>query len=125
MARDTAGKLKVLLAMLLSATCAPNAPMAGAVIAITSRTLELVDPADVPRFRELGVAANFQPLWAFADDYITQLTIPALGPERSSRLYPIGTLYRSGVEPTQIANAHVLLTLLEGRAVYGNLSAWD
>lgn len=58
--------------------------------------LELVDPADVPRFRELGVIANFQPLWAFADDYITQLTIPALGPERSSRLYPIGTLYRSG-----------------------------
>ena len=58
--------------------------------------LELVDPADVPRFRELGVIANFQPLWAFADEYITHLTIPFLGPERSSRLYPIGTLYRSG-----------------------------
>jgi predicted amidohydrolase YtcJ len=58
--------------------------------------LELIDPADVARFRELGVSANFQPLWAFADEYITQLTIPFLGPERSSRLYPIGTLYRSG-----------------------------
>jgi predicted amidohydrolase YtcJ len=58
--------------------------------------LELVDPADVPRFRELGVIANFQPLWAFADEYITRLTIPFLGAERSSRLYPIGTLYRSG-----------------------------
>ncbi len=58
--------------------------------------LELIDPADVPRFRELGVIANFQPLWAFADDYITQLTMPFLGPERSSRIYPIGTLYRSG-----------------------------
>ena len=58
--------------------------------------LELIDPADVPRFRELGVVANFQPLWAYADEYITNLTIPYMGPERSSRLYPIGTMYRSG-----------------------------
>jgi predicted amidohydrolase YtcJ len=58
--------------------------------------LELIDPADVPRFRELGAAANFQPLWAFADDYVTQLTLPFLGTERSGRLYPIGSLYRSG-----------------------------
>ena len=58
--------------------------------------LELIDPADVPRFRELGAAANFQPLWAYADDYVTQLTIPFLGPERSARLYAIGSLYRSG-----------------------------
>jgi predicted amidohydrolase YtcJ len=58
--------------------------------------LELIDPADVARFRELGVSANFQPLWAFANEYITELTIPFLGLERSSRLYPIGSLYRSG-----------------------------
>jgi predicted amidohydrolase YtcJ len=58
--------------------------------------LELIDPADIPRFRELGVIANFQPLWAYADDYITKLTIPFLGAERSARLYQIGTLYRSG-----------------------------
>ncbi|MFX8871880.1 amidohydrolase family protein, partial [Acinetobacter baumannii] len=51
---------------------------------------------DIPRFRELGVIANFQPLWAYADEYITNLTFPFLGPERSSRLYQIGTLYRSG-----------------------------
>lgn len=58
--------------------------------------LELIDPKDVSRFRELGVIANFQPLWAFADEYITKLTMPFLGAERSSRLYPIGSLYRSG-----------------------------
>ena len=58
--------------------------------------LELIDPADVPRFRELNVIANFQPLWAFADEYITKLTIPFLGPKRSARIYPIGTIYRSG-----------------------------
>ena len=58
--------------------------------------LELIDTADIPRFRELGVVANFQPYWAFADEYITDLTVPFLGPERSSRLYAIGSLYRSG-----------------------------
>jgi predicted amidohydrolase YtcJ len=58
--------------------------------------LQLFDPPDIPRFRELGVAANFQPLWAYADEYITDLTIPFLGPERSRWLYPIGSLLRSG-----------------------------
>jgi hypothetical protein len=58
--------------------------------------LELVDPADVARFARLGAVANFQPLWAYADPYITELTNPVLGPERSSRLYPIGSLVRAG-----------------------------
>jgi predicted amidohydrolase YtcJ len=58
--------------------------------------LELVDPADIPRFQTLGVVANFQPLWAYPDLYITKLTEPILGPERSRRLYPIGSLVRSG-----------------------------
>ncbi len=58
--------------------------------------IQLFDPSDIPRFRRLGVVANFQPLWAFADPYITDLTIPFLGPERSRWLYPIGSLLRSG-----------------------------
>lgn len=58
--------------------------------------LELIDPADIPRFRELGVTANFQPLWAYADDYITELTVPFIGPERSRWLYPIGSVHASG-----------------------------
>jgi predicted amidohydrolase YtcJ len=58
--------------------------------------LELIDPADIPRFRELGVVANFQALWAYPDTYVTQLTEPILGPERSARLYPIGSVVRSG-----------------------------
>jgi predicted amidohydrolase YtcJ len=58
--------------------------------------LEMIDPADVPRFRSLGVAANFQPLWAYPDAYITELTEPILGPERSQRLYPIGSIAQSG-----------------------------
>ncbi len=58
--------------------------------------VELVRPEDVPRFRELGVVADFQPLWAFPDPYVTELTLPVLGPERSRWIYPIGSLVRSG-----------------------------
>ena len=58
--------------------------------------LEVIQPTDVPRFRELGVTANFQPLWAFADPYITDLTLPFMGKERAQWIYPIGSLHRSG-----------------------------
>lgn len=58
--------------------------------------LELIDPSDIPRFRELDVVANFQPLWAIPDAYITELTIPRLGPERSRWLYPIGSVLEAG-----------------------------
>ncbi len=58
--------------------------------------LELFDPADIPRFRELGVVANFQPLWAFADDYMTKLTLPFLDEGRGRWIYPIHSLLASG-----------------------------
>ncbi|HNP36639.1 MAG TPA: amidohydrolase [Woeseiaceae bacterium] len=58
--------------------------------------LELIDPADIPRFAELDVIANFQPLWAYADDYITELTIPFIGKERARWLYPIKSVLDTG-----------------------------
>lgn len=58
--------------------------------------LEVIDSADVPRFAALGVIANFQALWGFPDAYITDLTWPALGPERNRWLYPIGAVVRAG-----------------------------
>ena len=58
--------------------------------------LELIDPADVPRFRRLGVIANFQPFWANGDAYITELTEPALGPARSRWIYPIASVADAG-----------------------------
>lgn len=58
--------------------------------------LELIDSADVPRFGREGVIPSFQPLWAYADDYINRLTIPVLGPARSRWLYPIGSVTRGG-----------------------------
>ncbi|MDZ4699068.1 MAG: amidohydrolase [Rhodothermales bacterium] len=58
--------------------------------------IQLIDPADLPRFAELGVVGSFQPLWAYADTYITELTEPVLGPERSRWLYPIASLSATG-----------------------------
>ncbi|HSB53204.1 MAG TPA: amidohydrolase [Gemmatimonadales bacterium] len=58
--------------------------------------IELFDPADLPRFREIGVIASFQPYWAQADEYIRDLTLPILGPARSRWLYPIETMLNSG-----------------------------
>ncbi len=58
--------------------------------------IELIDPADIPRFRRLGVIANFQPFWANGDKYLTELTEPRLGPERSRWLYPIASVVASG-----------------------------
>jgi hypothetical protein len=58
--------------------------------------VQLVHPDDIGRFARLGVAANFQPLWAYPDKYITDLTIPVLGAERSRRLYPIGSVLATG-----------------------------
>jgi predicted amidohydrolase YtcJ len=58
--------------------------------------IQLFAPSDIPRFRELGVIANFQPLWAYADDYIRDLTAPFLGPERMRWNYPIASLAKSG-----------------------------
>jgi predicted amidohydrolase YtcJ len=58
--------------------------------------LELIDPADLPRFKQLGVIANLQLLWAQRDDYIDQATIPYLGPQRSRYLYPARSLRDAG-----------------------------
>ena len=58
--------------------------------------LQLIHPDDQPRFRKLGVTANFQPLWAYADEYITELTLPFISRQTASYLYPIRSMERSG-----------------------------
>ena len=58
--------------------------------------LELIDSADIARFAAQGVVPSFQPLWAYADSYIRDLTEPVLGPARSRWLYPIGSVSRAG-----------------------------
>ena len=58
--------------------------------------LELIEPEDIPRFRDLGIIANFQPLWAFADPYIKDLTLGPLGAARSRWLYPMASILKTG-----------------------------
>ena len=58
--------------------------------------IQVVHPDDVPRFRDLGVIANAQPLWAVNEGQMLHLTIPFLGTERSAWQYPFGSLVRSG-----------------------------
>ena len=58
--------------------------------------LQLIHPNDLPRFRELDVIANFQPLWAYADTYVTDLTIPFIGEERAEWMYPIRSVVNAG-----------------------------
>jgi predicted amidohydrolase YtcJ len=58
--------------------------------------IEVIDPDDIVRFAELGVYADFQPLWAYPDTYIEDLTEPVIGAERSEWLYPIGAVVDAG-----------------------------
>ena len=57
--------------------------------------LQMIDKEDIPRFSELGVAANFQAAWALPDEYITEINTPELGIERVNRMYPIGSVFRA------------------------------
>ena len=58
--------------------------------------LQVVDPADVPRFAALGAAANLQALWACHEPQMDELTIPFLGGPRAGQQYPFGDLHRAG-----------------------------
>jgi predicted amidohydrolase YtcJ len=58
--------------------------------------IQVVQPEDVPRFRELGVVANAQPYWAQMEPQMEELTLPFLGRDRADMQYPFGDLLRSG-----------------------------
>ena len=60
--------------------------------------IQVVHPEDVPRFRDLDVAANCQALWACEEPQMTELTLPFLGPVRAAWQYPFGSLARSGAQ---------------------------
>ncbi|HEY1632837.1 MAG TPA: amidohydrolase [Rhizomicrobium sp.] len=56
----------------------------------------VADPADIPRFAKLGVAANFQPVWFRSDDPDMAPTKAALGPARSRWIMPIAAIASHG-----------------------------
>ncbi|MEI8296959.1 MAG: amidohydrolase [Pseudomonadota bacterium] len=57
----------------------------------------LVDPADVPRFRTLGVIANMTPLWSLGDVWEAQDAPRLFGPVRNEHVLPTRTLLDAGV----------------------------
>ena len=58
--------------------------------------LQLIDPADLPRFAALDVLASFQLLWAQPDNYSIDALTPWLGAERMKRQYPARSLLDNG-----------------------------
>jgi predicted amidohydrolase YtcJ len=58
--------------------------------------IQVIHPDDIGRFAPLGVIANAQPYWAVHEGQMDRLTVPFLGPERSTWQYPFGSLLRSG-----------------------------
>ena len=58
--------------------------------------IQLIHPADLPRFAELGATANMQPIWACQEPTMDERTIPFLGAERTTWQYPFASLLRHG-----------------------------
>ena len=58
--------------------------------------LQLVDPVDFPRFKELGVIADMQLEWAKREPATEGPLEPYLGPDRYRYLYPAGSLHAAG-----------------------------
>lgn len=58
--------------------------------------VQCADPADVPRFRELGAMANIQPLWARHEPSVTDVALPMVGEERGKWMYAFRSLIDAG-----------------------------
>jgi predicted amidohydrolase YtcJ len=60
--------------------------------------VQVIDPADLGRFRELGVSANFTPWWHGVD--VNETVVPALGENRNATTYTAKPLFDSGARVT-------------------------
>lgn len=58
--------------------------------------IQIVHAQDVPRFAELDVTANAQPLWACLDDQMSDLTLPFLSPQAREQQYVFRSLLDAG-----------------------------
>jgi predicted amidohydrolase YtcJ len=58
--------------------------------------LQMIDPADIPRFRSLGVVANIQPLWARHEPSVSDIALPMVGEARGRWMYPWRSVVASG-----------------------------
>ncbi len=62
--------------------------------------VQSIDPSDIPRFRELGVVANIQPLWARFEPSVTDSTLPLVGEQRGKYIYAFRSLLDAGAPYT-------------------------
>lgn len=58
--------------------------------------LQFIDPADLPRFRTLGVMGNVQPLWARHEPAVTDVALPMVGAARGRWIYAFRSLRDAG-----------------------------
>ncbi|MHC2144183.1 amidohydrolase [Pseudomonas sp. 210_17 TE3656] len=58
--------------------------------------LQLVDPKDFPRFKQLGVIASMQLLWATGESYTVELVKPYISASAYSYQYPANSLQHAG-----------------------------
>ncbi|MDP9189927.1 MAG: amidohydrolase [Actinomycetota bacterium] len=60
--------------------------------------LQLIDPAEIPRFAQLRVIASMQMQWFQLDGFTVDAVKPFIGVERFAGMYPAGSLVRSGAK---------------------------
>ncbi|PRC94571.1 amidohydrolase [Solimicrobium silvestre] len=58
--------------------------------------LQIVDPADYPRFAKLNVYADMQLYWADPEEYSVGAVQPYISAERFDHMYPAGSLKKAG-----------------------------
>jgi predicted amidohydrolase YtcJ len=59
---------------------------------------QLVHSADMPRFAQLGVIANYQPLWMYLDPMNSKLIAPRIGNDRNNMQYQLASMIASGAQ---------------------------
>ncbi|MEI7540406.1 MAG: amidohydrolase family protein, partial [Actinomycetes bacterium] len=57
---------------------------------------QLIRDEDLPRFAQLGVIANIQPLWCYLDPMNKELIAPRIGQERNNLQYRLRSLIKAG-----------------------------
>jgi predicted amidohydrolase YtcJ len=58
--------------------------------------VQCIDPADIPRFHELGAMMNIQPLWARHEPSVTDVALPMVGKARGRWMYAFRSLIDAG-----------------------------
>jgi predicted amidohydrolase YtcJ len=93
---------------------------------------QLINPQDLPRFAQLGVIANIQPLWTYLDPMNAQLIEPRIGRARNNQQYQLNSLQLSGARIAYGSDwpvtSHIPLSALAvptHRTAPGSTIAWS